>query len=72
VVEVSQTKTADGGTIRVKLGDKRGALMDLARLYGYEATRNVRLIRQIGDLTDEELASLANGDSAGEGDGTRH
>ena len=61
VVEVSQTVTADGGTIRVKLGDRRQALMDLARLHGFivEPTRNVRVIRSIEDLSDAELAVLA-------------
>lgn len=35
VVEVSQTVTKDGGTIRVKLADKLTALRDLARLRGW-------------------------------------
>ena len=74
VVEVSETKSADGGTgtIRVKLGDKRGALMDLAKLHGYIVERrDLRVIRQVEDLSDEELAALAaTGDR--EREGTRH
>lgn len=35
VIEVSQTITKQGGTIKVKLADKRQALMDLARLKGW-------------------------------------
>lgn len=34
VVEVTQTVTKDGGTIRVKMADKQAALMNLARLQG--------------------------------------
>ena len=74
VVEVSETRNADGGagTIRVKLGDKRGALMDLAKLHGYIVERrDLRVIRQVEDLSDEELAALAaTGDR--EREGTRH
>ena len=72
VVEVSHTKTAEGGTIRVKLGDKRGALMDLARLLGYEAVRNLRIIKRIEDLSDDELAALAADEGVKESEGTRH
>lgn len=39
VVEVSHTVTAEGGTIRVKVGDKRAALMDLAKLHGMVVDR---------------------------------
>lgn len=59
VIEVSQTKSRDGGTIRVKLADKRQALIDLARLHGYVIDRkDVRMIRSVKDLTDDELAAL--------------
>jgi terminase small subunit-like protein len=49
---------------QVRLGDKRGALMDLARLHGLvvEPPRTVRVIRGIEDLTDDELAVLAEGE----------
>ena len=73
VVEVSHTRTARGsGTIHIKLGDKRGALMDLARLYGYEAVRNLRLIKGVEDLSDDEIAALLAGDGESERNGTRH
>lgn len=73
VVEVSQTKTADGGTIRVKLADKRQALIDLARLHGHIVDRkDVRLIKRVEDLTDEELAALAAETGAAQEEGTRH
>lgn len=69
VIEVSQTVTDKGGTIRVKVADKRQALMDLARLHGYVVeTKNLRVIRSLEDLTAAELEALA----AEEGEGTRH
>ncbi len=62
VVEVSQTVTLDGGTIRVKVADKKGALMDLAKLHGYIIERkDLRVIRAVTDLTDDELAAIAAG-----------
>lgn len=71
VVEVSQTVTAEGGTIRVKMGDKRQALMDLAKLQGYIIDRkDVRLIRDFSDLSDEELAALVQ--QRPQEEGTRH
>jgi hypothetical protein len=49
----------------------RRALMDLATLHGYIVERrDVRVIRSIEDLSDEEIAALA-GDREGE-HGTRH
>jgi phage terminase small subunit len=58
VVEVSQTVTESGGTIRVKLADKRAALMDLAKLGGWIVDRSdVRM--RLEDMTDEDLAALA-------------
>jgi phage terminase small subunit len=60
VIEVSQTVTSEGGTIRVKLADKRQALVDLARLHGHIVDRkDVRVIRSLQDLSDEELAALS-------------
>ncbi len=73
VVEVSHTVTESGGTIRVRLGDKRQALMDLAKLHGHIVDRkDVRVIRNVEDLTDEELAALAGDVGADRGRGTRH
>ncbi len=71
VVSVSHTVTKDGGTIRVQLADKRAALMDLARLHGHIIEkRDLRVIRSLGDLTDDELASLRA--EAEHRQGTRH
>jgi phage terminase small subunit len=74
VIEVSQTTTAEGGTIRVKLADKRAALMDLAKLHGHIVDRkDVRVIKSYTDLSDEELAALAEMDPTKEqARGTRH
>lgn len=59
VISVSQTVTKDGGTIKVSLGDKRQALMDLAKLHGHVVEkRDVRVIKSVQDLTDEELAMI--------------
>jgi phage terminase small subunit len=41
VVEVSQTITESGGTIKVRLADKRAALIDLARLHGMVVDKSV-------------------------------
>lgn len=48
------------------------ALTLMARMHGYivEPTRNVRIIRRWEDMTDEEVAALADGERAGEE--TRH
>jgi hypothetical protein len=35
VTEVSQTKTAEGGTIRVKIADRQAAIMNFAKLAGH-------------------------------------
>jgi hypothetical protein len=60
VVSVSHTVTEAGGTIKVQLGDKRQALMDLAKLHGHIIDRkDVRLIKSIDDLREDELAALA-------------
>ena len=58
-----------------RVGDKRQALLDLAKLHGYVIEkRDVRVIKDVSDLTDDELAALeaAAKRAAGEGDGTRH
>jgi len=60
VVSVSHTVTEAGGTIKVQLGDKRQALMDLAKLHGHIVDRkDIRLIKSIDDLREDELAALA-------------
>lgn len=50
------------------------ALEFLARLHGYipEPERRVRLIRQVGDLSEEELMALAASADRTEEEGTRH
>lgn len=73
VQAVSHTVTKDGGTIRVQIGDKRQALMDLAKLHGYVVDRkDVRVIRHISELSEEELLALANTGRPAEDRGTRH
>ena len=57
VVEVSQTRTAEGGTIRVKLADKRQALADLTRLHGYVPERSAVAVFD-SDPEREERARL--------------
>ena len=45
--------------VKFRLADKRAALMDLAKLCGYVVDRrDVRVIRSIRDLTDDELAAI--------------
>jgi phage terminase small subunit len=47
------------GKVRVKLADKRAALMDLAKLRGWLVEkRETRKVLCWADLTDEELAAL--------------
>lgn len=58
VVEVSQTVTDKGGTIRVKIADKRQALMDLAKLNGWIVERHDHSFGSLDDLTDEQLEAL--------------
>lgn len=60
IVGVSHTVTEAGGTIKVQLADKRLALMDLAKLHGHIVEkRDVRVIRDLSDLTEAELDVLA-------------
>ncbi len=69
VVEVSHTRTAEGGTIRVKMGDKRQALMDLAKLHGYVIERaetnllSENLHRVVSDapITNDDWATKYGG-----------
>ncbi len=51
-----------------RVTDQRQALMDLGKLHGYVIDRsNVRLVRSVTDLTDEELAALAAEGNKGDG-----
>lgn len=59
VISVSSTPTANGNAIKITLGDKRQALMDLAKLHGHIVEkRDVRVIKSVQDLTDEELLAI--------------
>ena len=61
VSEVCQTITAGGGTIKVKLHDKLGAMQQLAKLHGLVIDK-VELTRAFDDMPDAELdAFIANG-----------
>jgi hypothetical protein len=56
---VSVKHFANGKRVTFTLADKRAALVDLARLKGYIVERkDVRVIRALEDLSDEELAAL--------------
>jgi len=47
-------------TTGISKADKRGALMDLARLSGYVVEKKqFKLVKSYGDLSDEELEALA-------------
>lgn len=61
VAEVSQTKTDSGGTIRVKLHDKIGALDKLFRHLGLEVKKHELKHSFEGDLADftRRIAELA-------------
>lgn len=63
---------AKNGRTRIKVSTKeiRNAAMDLARLHGFIIERrDVRVIRGIEDLSDDELIAIAKGD---DGHVTRH
>jgi hypothetical protein len=56
--------------VKVPVSQIRRSLMDLATLHGYIVERrDVRVIRDMGDLTDDELAALVKGEME---HGTRH
>lgn len=59
VAEVSQTVTKDGGSIKFKLHDKKGALDSLSKMLGFVIDKTEGVLR-IDDtpLTDEERARL--------------
>jgi hypothetical protein len=58
-------ETQAGGTIKVKLADKRAALMDLAKLMGYVVEKKDHQIRRLVDLSHEELEALLADGRAG-------
>jgi phage terminase small subunit len=62
VSEVCQTVTAGGGTIKVKLHDKLGAIQQLSKLHGL-ITDKVELTKSFDDMGDAELEAFiaANG-----------
>jgi phage terminase small subunit len=60
VQSVSSSVTKYGRSLKVELGDRRGALMDLAKLHGHIVERkDVRVIRNLEDLSEAELMALA-------------
>lgn len=63
VAEVSLTQTG----IKIKMYDKRAALVDLARMMGFMVDKQEVLHKgriSVSNLTDEELAAIATGSSA--------
>ena len=54
---VSETRTKDGATIRFKLHDKRGALVDLGRHLGM-FTDNIALSGSLGIRHEDALEEL--------------
>ena len=64
VAEVSETTTQTGGTVRLKLHDKIGALEKIGRHLGmFKDIVEVR--RGIEDMTDDELIAIARGSGSG-------
>lgn len=62
VCEVSETVTKDGGSIRVKLNDKGGALEKLGKHLGMFTERVVLYTpEQLEQMSDDELEALAAG-----------
>lgn len=60
VQSVSSAVTKYGRSLKVELADRRGALMDLAKLHGHIVERkDVRVIRNMEDLSEAELMALA-------------
>ena len=71
---ITAVETRADGSLKFTFADKRQAAMDVAKLMGWvEDKKSVRLIKRVEDLTDEELAALADSDRReGKSDGTRH
>jgi hypothetical protein len=60
VQAVSSSVTKYGRSLKVELADRRGALMDLAKLHGHVIEKkDVRVIRSLEDLSEAELVALA-------------
>lgn len=55
ITEISQAKD---GTLKVKLADKRAALMDLAKLGGYLVDKKDIRVRSLRDLPNDVLDAL--------------
>lgn len=64
VSEVSQTTTATGGTIRVKLHDKLAAIQQLAKLHGL-VTEKFEVAKTFDDMSDDELEAFIAARAAG-------
>lgn len=57
---ISEIQELGGGRLRVRVSDKHAALLALCRMQGWITDRReVRVIRSVEDLTDDELAALA-------------
>lgn len=69
--ELARIAFGDESLGSICIRDRRNALMDLARLHGYIVERkDVRIVRSIEDLSNEELAAIvASGERK---EGTRH
>lgn len=73
VQSVSSAVTKYGRSLKVELADRRGALMDLAKLHGHVVERkDVRVIKSMDDLTEAELQALAGLVPDPAADTTRH
>lgn len=73
VQSVSSAVTKYGRTLKVELADRRGALMDLAKLHGHIVEKkDVRVIKSLEDLSEAELQALAGVVVLPEADTTRH
>jgi hypothetical protein len=60
VQAVSSAVTKYGRSLKVELADRRGALMDLAKLHGHIVEKkDVRVIQSLEDLSEAELLALA-------------
>lgn len=62
IAEVRQSPT---GGLSIKLHDKKGALVDIARLCGYVTEKHEHIVHRAEQVTDDELANIAAGGSKG-------
>ena len=73
VQSVSSAVTKYGRSLKVELADRRGALMDLAKLHGHIVEKkDVRVIKSLEDLSEAELQALAGVVPTGDDATTRH